>query len=69
MKDGAVGPDGFTLNNLKSINRTELCWRYNLWLLAGCQPPTLGLGCTVLIPKVNNKTDPTHHSMVKAAPC
>ena len=52
MKDGAPGPDGRKLRDLKGISLTELQFHFNLWLLAGYQPAALRQGETVFIPKV-----------------
>lgn len=38
MTDGAPGPDGRTLNDLKEIWHEELAAHFNLWLLAGYPP-------------------------------
>ena len=36
MKDGAPGPDGRKLSDVKAISADELAGHFNLWLLAGC---------------------------------
>ena len=51
MSDGAPGPDGRTLNDLKAIRREELATHFNVWLLAGYPPAALRLGETVLTAK------------------
>ena len=51
MSDGAPGPDGRTLNDLKALRREEVAAHFNLWLLAGYPPDQLRRGETVLIAK------------------
>ena len=51
MKDGAPGPDGRRLSDVRAISAAELAGHFNLWLLAGCLPSRLRRGQTVLLPK------------------
>lgn len=61
MKDGAPGPDGRRLKDLKNIPIQELVAHYNLWLLAGYQPEALRRGETVLLPKEPGTKKPEKH--------
>ena len=51
MKDGAPGPDGCKLKNVKALPPDQLAAHFNLWLLAGYLPSALRQGETVLLPK------------------
>ena len=51
MSEGAPGPDGWSLNDLKAIRREVAAAHFNEWLLAGYPPAPLHQGETVLIPK------------------
>ena len=61
MSDGAPGPDGRTLNDLKRLRREEVAAHYNLWLLAGYPPDRIRRGRTVLIPKETGADSPQKH--------
>ena len=65
MKDGAPGPDGRKLRDLKGMPLTELQCHFNLWLLAGYQPAALRQGVTVFIPKVEGTCDPAQHRPIR----
>ena len=58
MKDGAPGPDGRKLSDVKAISAAELAGHFNLWLLAGCLPSRLRRGQTVLLPKCAEAGEP-----------
>ena len=51
MKDGAPGPDGRKLRDVKALPPEQLAAHFNLWLLAGYLPSALRQGETVLLPK------------------
>ena len=61
MKDGAPGPDGRKLSNVKAIPAEELAGHFNLWLLAGYLPSKLRRGETVLLPKCARAEDPAKY--------
>ena len=61
MKDGAPGPDGRRLSDVKAISADELAGHFNLWLLAGCLPGRLRRGQTVLLPKCAEAEDPAKY--------
>ena len=61
MSDGAPGPDGRTLGDLKRLRREEVAAHYNLWLLAGYPPDRIRRGRTVLIPKEAGADSPQKH--------
>ena len=61
MSDGAPGPDGRTLNDLKRLRREEVAAHFNLWLLAGYPPDQIRRGRTVLIPKESGADSPQKH--------
>lgn len=67
MTDGAPGPDGWTLTDVKALPSDELAAHYNLWLLAGYQPAALRRGETVLIPKQLGTRDPAKHRPITIA--
>ena len=52
MKDGALGPDGRKLKDVRAIPTNQLAAHFNLWLLSGYLPSILGGAETVLLPKV-----------------
>lgn len=58
MGQSSPGPDGMSIDVLKSIPIGEIVTHYNLWLLAGYQPKCLRRGVTVLIPKIKSTRDP-----------
>ena len=58
MSDGAPGPDGRTLNDLKALRQVEVAAHFNVWLLAGYPPTPLRCGKTVLIAKEAGATAP-----------
>ena len=51
MKDGAPGPDGQKLKDVRAIPHDQLSAHFNLWLLSGYLPSTLREDETVLLPK------------------
>ena len=51
MKDGAPGPDGRKLEDVRALPPDQLAAHFNLWLLAGYLPSNLQQGETVLLPK------------------
>ena len=58
MKDGALGPDGRKLKDVRAIPTNQLAAHFNLCLLSGYLPSTLR-GCeTVLLPKVSRAGAP-----------
>ena len=61
MKDGAPGPDGRKLSDVKAILADELAGHFSLWLLAGCLPGRLCRGQTVLLPKCAEAEDPAKY--------
>ena len=61
MSDGALGPDGRTLNDFKAIWREEVAAHFNVWLLAGYPPAPLRRGETVLIAKEAGAESPAKH--------
>ena len=61
MSDGAPGPDGRTLNDLKALWREEVAAHFNVWLLAGYQPSPLRHGETVLITIEAGANSPEKH--------
>ena len=60
-KDGAPGPDGRKLSDVKAISADELAGHFNLWLLTGCLPGRLHRGQTVLLPKCGEAEDPSKY--------
>ena len=58
MKDGAPGPDGRKLKDVRAIPHGQLSAHFNLWLLSGYLPSTLRGGETVLLPKVSGAGAP-----------
>ena len=44
MSDGAPGPDGRTLTDLKAIRREEVAAHFNVWLLQATHPPISARG-------------------------
>ena len=58
MKDGAPGPDGRKLKDVRAIPHDQLSAHFNLWLLSGYLPSTLREGETVLLPKVSGAGAP-----------
>ena len=58
MKDGAPGPDGRKLKDVRAIPHDQLSAHFNLWLLSGYLPSTLRGGETVLLPKVSGAGAP-----------
>ena len=52
MKDGALGPDGRNLKDMRAIPFDQLEAHFNLWLLSGYLPRTLRGGETLLLPKM-----------------
>ena len=58
MKDGAPGPDGQKLKDVRAIPHDQLSAHFNLWLLSGYLPSTLREGETVLLPKVSGTGAP-----------
>ena len=61
MSEGAPGPDGRTLADLKAVRREELAAHFNVWLLAGYPPSALRRGETVLIEKEPGTRTPAKH--------
>ena len=53
MKDGALGPDGRKLKDVRAIPTNQLAAHFNLWLLSGYLPSILRGGDTMLLPKVS----------------
>ena len=51
MSEGAPGPDGRTLGDLKTVRQEELAAHFNVWLLAGYPPSALRRRETALIEK------------------
>ena len=58
MKDGAPGPDGRKLKDVRTIPFDQLTAHLNLWLLSGYLPSTLRGGETMLLPKVSGAGAP-----------
>ena len=58
MKDGAPGPDGQKLKDVRAIPHDQLAAHFNLWLLSAYLPSTLRGGETVLLPKVSGAGAP-----------
>ena len=58
MKDGAPGPDGRRLKDVRAIPFDQLAAHFNLWLLSGYLLSTLKGGETVLLPKVSGAGAP-----------
>ena len=58
MKDGAPGPDGRKLKDVRAIPFDQLAAHFNLSLLSGYLPSTLTGGETVLLPKVSGAGAP-----------
>ena len=58
MKDGAPGPDGRKLKDVRAIPHDQLSAHFNLWLLSGYLLSTLREGETVLLPKVSGTGAP-----------
>ena len=63
MSDGAPGPDGRTLNDLKAIRREEVAVHFNVWLLEGYPPAPLCQGKSVLIAKEVPREAPSDHHL------
>ena len=61
MSDGAPGPDGRSLNDLKGMSSEEVAAHFNLWLLAGYPPASLRRAETVLIAKEAGVPSPEEH--------
>ena len=61
MSDGAPGPDGRSLNDLKGMSSEEVAAHFNLWLLAGYPPASLRRAETVLIAKEAGVPSPDKH--------
>ena len=51
MKDGAPGPNGRKLKDVKAVFIDQLAGHFNLWLYAECLPSPLRDAETVLLPK------------------
>lgn len=58
MKDGALGPDGRKLKDVRVIPTNQLAAHFNLCLLSGYLPSILRGGETVLLPKVSRAGAP-----------
>ena len=58
MKDGAPGPDGRKLKDVRAIPLDQLAGHFNLRLHAGCLPSPLRDAETVLLPKEAGATAP-----------
>ena len=58
MKDGAPGPDGRKLKDVKAIPFDQLAGHFNLWLYAGTLPSPLRDAETVLLPKESGASAP-----------
>ena len=61
MKDGAPGPDGRKLKDVKAIPIDQLAGHFNLWLYAGCLPSPLRDAETVLLPKEAGASAPERY--------
>lgn len=61
MKDGAPGPDGLKLRDLKRFETDKIAVHFNLWMLAGSPPDRLSEAVTILIPKELGATEPAKH--------
>ena len=61
MKDGAPGPDGLKLRDLKRFEMAKIAAQFNSWLLAGAPPTRLNEAVTILIPKEPGATEPAKH--------
>ena len=58
MKDGAPGPDGRKLSDVKAILADKLAGHFNLWLLAGCLRGRLCCYPSVRKQRILRSTDP-----------
>ena len=61
MKDGAPGPDGLKLRDLKKLRFVELAAQFNSWMLVGSPPTRLNEAVTILIPKELGTKEPAKH--------
>ena len=65
MKDGAPGPDGRKLKDVRAIPLDQLAAHFHLWLLSGYQPSTLRGGETVLLPKMSGAGAPNEFRPIR----
>ena len=61
MKNGAPGPDGRKLSDVKAMSAAELAGHFNLWLLAMCLPGQVHHAHAVLLPKCAAAGEPAKY--------